>query len=134
MVPAQIEGPVAGVQPRTILVVEDEVLIRMMISDALRSRGLIVIETATAEEALVVLQSDRAIDVLLSDVHLPGTMNGLALAAWTREHRPDLKIVIATSYVEPSTEGDVDAVFHKPYDVDEMGECVTNLVAQTHGH
>ena len=85
VVPAPSGGTEAGFKPHTILIVEDEVLIRMMTSDALRSRGMTVIEAATAEEALVVLQSDHAVDLLLSDVRLPGTMNGAALAAWARE-------------------------------------------------
>ena len=133
VVPAPIEGPEAGLQPRTILVVEDEVLIRMMVSEALRMRGLVVIEAATAEEALIVLQSDRPVDLLLSDVRLPGSMDGVALAAWVRANRPALKIVIASSHAGTQPKGAVDAVFDKPYDLDEVGDCITNLLADRHG-
>lgn len=122
-----------GLKPRVILVVEDEVLIRMMVSEALRERGLTVVETATAEEALTVLQSDTPVDLLLSDVRLPGQMDGMALAAWVRQNKPELKIVMAASFVGANAPGAVDAVFDKPYDLDEVSECVTGLLAGRHG-
>jgi CheY-like chemotaxis protein len=121
-------------KPRVILVVEDEVLIRMMVSEALRERGLTVVETATAEEALTVLQSDTPIDLLLSDVRLPGQMNGVELAEWVRQNRPELKIVMAASFVGVKSPGAVDAIFDKPYDLDEVSECVTGLLAGRNGN
>jgi CheY-like chemotaxis protein len=133
VVPAPIEGPESGTKPRTILVVEDEVLIRMMISEALRSRGFAVIEAATAEEGLIVLQSDTPVDLLLSDIRLPGALDGVALATWVRANKPELKIVIAASHLGLTPAGAVDAVFDKPYDLDEVGDCIANLLAGRHG-
>ncbi len=133
VVPAPIEGTEAGVKRRTILVVEDEVLIRMMISEALRTRGFIVIETASAEEAMIVLESDNPIDVLLSDVKLPGEMDGLGLAVWVRKSKPEIRVVIATSYAGLTPPDIADALFQKPYDVDALGEYITELTASPHG-
>ena len=125
VVPAPIEGSEMGLKPRAVLVVEDEVLIRMMISEGLRNRGFMVIETASAEDALIVLQSETQVDLLISDIRLQGAMDGLALAAWVREHKPELKIVIAASNVDLTPASVVDAVFNKPYDLDAVGECVS---------
>jgi CheY-like chemotaxis protein len=79
----------------TILVVEDEVLVRMVICDYLRDCGYRVIEAAGADEAMLVLQQDDpAIDAVLSDVEMPGAMDGFALAQWIRRHRPGLDVIL----------------------------------------
>jgi CheY-like chemotaxis protein len=79
----------------TVLVVEDEVLIRMVISEYLRDCGYRVIEAASADEALLVLQqTDLKVDVVLSDVEMPGSMDGFGLAQWVRQHRKDLDIIL----------------------------------------
>jgi CheY-like chemotaxis protein len=82
-------------EPETILVVEDEVLVRMVICEYLRDCGYRVIEAASADEAMLVLrQDDLAIDAVLSDVEMPGSMDGFALAQWIRLHRPGLNVVL----------------------------------------
>ena len=81
-----------------ILVVEDEVLIRLVIAQYLRDCGYRVIEAAHADEALLVLRkSEIAIDVLFTDVEMPGSMDGFALAQWVRSNRPDMDVVMAGS-------------------------------------
>lgn len=81
-----------------ILVVEDEVLIRLVIAQYLRDCGYRVIEAAHADEALLVLRkSEIAIDVLFTDVEMPGSMDGFALAQWVRSNRPDMEVVLAGS-------------------------------------
>lgn len=88
---AQSASPAA----HTVLVVEDEVLIRMVISEYLRDCGYRVIEAASADEALLVLQqTDLKVDVVLSDVEMPGSMDGFGLAQWVRQHRKDLDIIL----------------------------------------
>jgi CheY-like chemotaxis protein len=80
----------------TILVVEHEVLVRMSICDYLRLCGYRVIEAANAAEALAVLQRpDIAIDVVFSDLEMPGSMDGFGLARWIRANRPGLDVVLA---------------------------------------
>src|SRR5437660_1280842 len=82
----------------TVLVVEDEVLIRLVISEYLRDCGYRVIEAASADEAVLVLkQTDLIIDVVLSDVEMPGSMDGFGLARWVREHRTGLQVILAGS-------------------------------------
>ena len=72
-----------------VLVVEDEVLIRMVIADYLRTCGYRVIEAASADEALVILQhTEFQVDVVFSDIEMPGSMDGFALSKWLRANRP----------------------------------------------
>jgi CheY-like chemotaxis protein len=82
--------------PETVLVVEDEVFVRMVISDYLRGCGYKVIEAADADEALMVLQHDGIqIHVVFSDVEMPGSMDGFGLAKWIRANRHGIDIILA---------------------------------------
>src|ERR1700756_5751297 len=82
----------------TILVVEDEGLIRLVIAQYLRDCGYRIIEAAHADEALLVLRkSELEIDVVFTDVELPGSMDGFALAQWVRSNRPDMDVILAGS-------------------------------------
>jgi len=80
---------------QTVLVVEDEVLVRMVICEYLRDCGFRVIEAATGEEAIVVLQQPTlAIDVVFSDVQLGPGIDGFAVSQWVRANRPDLDMLL----------------------------------------
>lgn len=88
------DGGVATAE--TVLVVEDDVLVRLVIAGYLRECGYRVIEAASADEAVRLLQrDDLRIDVVLTDVEMPGTMDGFALAHWLRRERPDVEVVMA---------------------------------------
>jgi CheY-like chemotaxis protein len=81
--------------PETILVVEDEVLIRMVISAFLRDCGYKVIEATNADEALTILQRlDVKVNVVFSDIEMGGSMDGFQLSTWVRENRPGLDVVL----------------------------------------
>jgi CheY-like chemotaxis protein len=82
----------------TILLVEDEPLIRMDIAFQLRQRGFAVIEAARATEAIDVLAT-RAIPIslVLTDVQMPGEMDGLDLLRWTREHHPSVTVSVMSA-------------------------------------
>jgi CheY-like chemotaxis protein len=82
----------------TVLVVEDEVLIRMVISEYLRGCGYKVIEAANADEAIVVLQQQElTIDVVFTDIEMPGSMDGFGLSRWIRVNRPSLEVILVGS-------------------------------------
>ena len=84
--------------PQTVLVVEDEVLVRMAVSQQLRECGYIVVEAADANEAVTVLQHDKInIQIVLTDIEMPGPMDGFALAQWIRKHRADVRVILAGS-------------------------------------
>jgi len=79
----------------TILIVEDEVLIRMAIAQYLRDCGYRVIEAASGDEALTVLQHlATRIDVVFSDIEMPGSVDGFGLSKWIRDNRPGLEVVL----------------------------------------
>lgn len=79
----------------SILLVEDEVFVRLVIADYLRGCGYKVIEAANGDEALIVLQHrEIAVDLVFSDIELPGSMGGFELANWIREHRPDVDVTL----------------------------------------
>ena len=84
----------------TVLVVDDEPVVRMLISDMLRDLGYGVVEAADGAEGLRVVQSRQDIDLLVSDVGLPGGMNGRQLADAARLHQPRLKVLFITGYAE----------------------------------
>lgn len=93
---AETDGTLAA--SRTILVVDDEVLIRMAVAQQLRECGYRVVEAANADEAVTVLRH-RAVDiqVVLTDIEMAGSMDGFALGAWIREYCPGVKVILAGS-------------------------------------
>jgi PAS domain S-box-containing protein len=86
----------------TVLVVEDDSAVRLIISDVLRELGYASIEAGNGQTALPMLTSNTPIDLLITDVGLPG-LNGRQLAEIARQHRPALKILFVTGYAEHAT-------------------------------
>jgi CheY-like chemotaxis protein len=117
----------------TILVVEDDVSVRMTISEYLRSCGFKVIEAANADEALVVLQQpDIAIDVVFSDIEMPGSMDGFGLAQWVRANRPGLDVILTGSVARAATavtELCHDGPLPKPYEPQLVADRIRWLIA-----
>jgi CheY-like chemotaxis protein len=83
----------------TVLIVEDDSAVRMLVVEVLRELGYAFIEAVDATAATTVLQSSQRIDLLISDVGLPG-MNGRQLAEMARELRADLRVLFVTGYAE----------------------------------
>ena len=112
-----------------VLVVEDEVLVRAMVTEELRSQGYTVIEAVDADEALSVLRSDVNVGLLLTDVRMPGTLNGMDLARLVRVEYPAIKVVM-TSGTSTATQLDapVDAFFPKPYDLPRLVERIQAIL------
>jgi CheY-like chemotaxis protein len=83
---------------QTILLVEDQPLIRMDIASELRERGFVVVEAARAMEAVELLAAGGLpVALLLTDVQMPGEMDGLDLVRWTRQHRPELVVSVMSA-------------------------------------
>lgn len=87
-----------------VLIVEDEFLIRMDAIDMIRSGGFEVIEAKDADEAIEILESRPDITVVFTDVHMPGSMDGLKLAAAVRGRWPPIKIVATSGRANLSAE------------------------------
>lgn len=100
----------------TILVVEDQTFVRVMITDELRNAGFTVVETSNADEALVVLRHDSLdAHVLFSDVQMPGTIDGAELARLVRSEFPHLRVVLTSGIVKSIDGIEHDGFFPKPY-------------------
>lgn len=116
----------------TVLLVEDEVLIRLMVAEELRSQGLQVLEASNADEALAILESSLPVDLLFTDVRMPGRMDGVALAKLAQARFPQLKVIIASSrQPEDPSRTLADAFIAKPYDLNKLVERVESLLART---
>lgn len=106
------------IEPRnkTILVVEDEFLVSVMVSAELEDVGYAVLTADNGDAALALLADDRAIDLLFTDIKLATAMNGWTVAQKARELRPDLKVIYATGYA-PDVPELVEGArfFKKPY-------------------
>lgn len=89
-------NPGASVVSRVVLVVEDEGFIRMLAADILQDEGFTVLEVAIADEAWPILESRSDIGVLFTDINMPGSMDGLALAARVAVRWPRIRLVLTS--------------------------------------
>ena len=115
----------------TILVVEDEPLIRMDIADQLQNLGFRVIEAANAREAVAQLDANNDIQVMFTDVDMPGDMDGLMLAAAVRNRWPPIKIIV-TSGLRGVLLCDMpngSRFFGKPYKASDIADAARELLA-----
>ena len=106
------------VAPRiAVLVVEDEAIIRMDIASQLFDAGYDVFEAGTADEAVSLLEANASIRILFTDIDMPGSMDGLKLAAAVRDRWPPVKIVVTSGHrvVEITDLPDGSVFFNKPY-------------------
>ena len=114
----------------TILLVEDEAVLRIWAADELRSAGFHVVEAANADEALSLLRDEDHVDLIMTDVRMPGSMDGLGLAQTAHARWPDLKIVIVSGHLPVSADSDsIDAFFGKPYDPAKVAGRLKELLA-----
>jgi CheY-like chemotaxis protein len=120
----------------TILIVEDEVLIRLVIAEYLRDCGYTVHEAAHADEAMTILETvGIGIDLVFTDIRMPaGSMDGFGLAQWIRQHHPDVNVII-TSGAARSTEiaGDLceqGPLLAKPYEPAAALDRIKQLLAR----
>jgi CheY-like chemotaxis protein len=112
-----------------ILIVEDEFLIRTYATEVIRDAGFEVIEASDADEAIVILESRTDIRVVFTDIHMPGTMDGLKLAHAVRDRWPPVHI-IATSGRYAFREGDLPTgatFFRKPYSPEKVANTLVAL-------
>lgn len=116
----------------TILVVEDEALIRVTATDALRDCGYTVIEAANGDQAMALLMAgDIHVDVVFSDVRMPGMTDGFSLARWVRANRPDMRVLLTSGYIgSAALSCDVHAhgrLLSKPYDYQDLVDRLQQL-------
>ncbi len=130
--PSRLARPVA-----TVLVVEDDEDLRDLVVDTLRRDGYVVLAASSAEEAEDVLE-ERAhrIDLVLSDVHMPGRLDGVAVAQLLRATCPCTPLILMTAFPEPTLHvaaADVRAlVLSKPFRLEVLRSAVLKAIAAAH--
>jgi two-component system, response regulator PdtaR len=128
MSPLQIQA--SSSRGRTILLVEDEALLRMTVADELRIAGFTVVECRSADEAFELVKAGGNFDLLLTDVQMPGARNGLDLAREVAALRPELPVIITSGNLAPSQAEQFDAFLPKPFPIDIAAALVKRLIAQ----
>src|SRR5262245_60097618 len=126
-VSASRRSPFPDPKERTpaILVVEDEVLIRLVISAYLQECGFHVYEAGNSLEAIRILESTHTpIDLVFSDVAMPGEIDGFGLAQWVRSHRPGLPVILTSGDANKSAAAkelcENEPFLSKPYDLEQV--------------
>ncbi|MFS0735559.1 ATP-binding protein [Sphingomonas sp. 1P06PA] len=120
-------------QGQTVLLVEDDGSVRLLVREVLEELGYATLEAADADSALPILHSDRRIDLLVSDVGLPG-INGRQLAELARRQRPDLPILFVTGYAENAAIradflGSGMDMITKPFAIEQLSAKVAEIMA-----
>ena len=123
-------------QGETVLIVDDEPSVRMLVTEVLEDLGYTAIEAADSVAGLKVLQSDVRIDLLVTDVGLPGGMNGRQMADAGRERRPDLKVLFITGYAENAVLGNGYLrpgmqVLTKPFVLEALATRIRELITES---
>lgn len=100
-----------------VLVVEDSSIIRMGAVDLVRSAGYVALEADSADEAIRILESTTDIDLVFTDVQMPGIMDGIKLSHYIRDRWPPVKLIVASgkSILEESSLPEGSRFFSKPY-------------------
>jgi CheY-like chemotaxis protein len=122
---------------RSVLVVEDEFLIRFMLSDYLTECGYRVMEASSADDAIQLLETSHDdIDVVFSDVNMPGSTDGFGLARWVRTYRPETPVLLASGVARKSHAAEEgfppDDLVEKPYDLERIAERIESLAQTAH--
>jgi CheY-like chemotaxis protein len=112
----------SGAAATVVLVVEDEILVRMSIADHLRETGFEVLEAGNADEAIDILAARFDITIMFTDVDMPGSMDGLKLAAAVRHRWPPIRIVLTSGHhlVEDRHMPGEALFFRKPYNPERL--------------
>ncbi len=122
-----------AIERRRILIVEDEFLVRLTLAEALADEGFDVLEAESGDAALAVLQRDPGIALLLTDIQLPGNLNGLNLVRLARQSRPELPAIYMTGRPDTmagSLASERDAFIAKPYLPSEVAAAARRLMAR----
>jgi CheY-like chemotaxis protein len=114
-----------------ILIVEDSPIIRMSAVDLMESAGYVALEAGCADEAIALLESRSDIDLVFTDVQMPGTMDGIKLSHHIRNRWPPVKLVVASgkAIIEEGSLPTGSRFFPKPYDGHAIADAIGLLLA-----
>jgi CheY-like chemotaxis protein len=118
-------------QGEAVLVVEDNSDVRQVAVSTLKSLGFTVTETGSADEALDVLMKDCNFRLVLSDVRMPGKLNGIDLADLIKKNYPAIQVLLTTGYVEDSALIEEVDLLYKPYRAADLAQKIQSMASQT---
>ena len=121
-----------SVVPAVVLVVEDEMLLRMRAVDMMEDAGYIPVEAADADQAVAILESRSDIALMFTDIQMPGSMDGLGLAHSVHERWPPIKIIMVSGQLKlANTDIPTDSrFFEKPFEAGEMIAEMQSMIGQ----
>jgi DNA-binding NtrC family response regulator len=114
-----------------VLIVEDDFLLRFSTAEDLRSAGYEVAEAADAGEAIAILDSGESVDVVFTDVRMPGALDGLMLVHWVREHHPGTEVLVTSGEGDAAVSSGLvegEGFFSKPYALKEVGSHIRSVL------
>ena len=135
---AEAAGPGAAPRPgsgETVLVVDDEPTVRMLVTEVLEELGYVALEAGDGAAGLRILHSEARVDLLITDVGLPGGMNGRQVADAARQLRPGLRVLFITGYAENAVlnNGHLEPGMHvltKPFPLDALAGRVKSVLTE----
>ena len=126
--------PIPGEGSRTVLLVEDDALLRVSAADHLRGKGYHIIEAGSVIEPATVLSSGPPVHLVFSDIDLPGATGGLSLAVWINSHHPHVPVILTSGVraVMPALSSQRRVPFiPKPYDFEKVAALIAEVLAET---
>jgi len=115
---------------RTVLVVEDNPAVRQVARSTLHSLGFEVLEAENGDEAARLVKAGKDIDIVLSDVRMPGELSGIDLARLIQRERPEIQVLLTTGYFDGEEELEGLNLLYKPYRATDLAEKIQSLVEQ----
>jgi len=114
-----------------VLVVEDSTIIRMGAVDLVQSAGYVALEATCADEAIRILETRADIDLVFTDVQMPGTMDGIKLSHYIRSRWPPVKLIVASgkAILEESSLPEGSRFFSKPYSDHAIADAMARLLS-----
>ena len=111
-----------------ILVVEDEFLIRFMLADSLREIGYQVLEAADGDEGFEILMTGQVIDLIVTDVRMPGAIDGMELARRSKSLAPARPVIVCSADLLKSESYPADEFLAKPYTIETLAGLIARLI------
>jgi CheY-like chemotaxis protein len=131
-----IDFPKTQASRHVVLVVDDEFLVRSVLSEILKDAGFQVLQAESAGDAIGILEKLPQVDLVFSDVKMPG-MDGFELARWVNEHKSDLPVILASGYAGKTNmacELRCTEVLKKPFDFDTVIEKIRDTISRRQAH
>jgi CheY-like chemotaxis protein len=114
----------------TIMIVEDELLLRLDLANQLHSAGFEIIEAQSGDEAVKILATNIDVDLILTDIRMPGQVDGLGLVSFVKRQERRIKVILLSAYVEADSDSPADTSFAKPVRIEALLAKVRQLLTR----